>query len=295
MIRGTSISELIALWQTARQHQQHEAGGATGFQFGHLWFLYYLIMFYLVALATRAVIPPTFKAGIDKGLRFLMRSGLAVPVLGLPIAASYLFLWRDWPSWMGLPTPKSVVPHLPTFLTFAVFFGIGWLLRRQSDLMVQLRERWLPYSVLAIAFAVVAYLLAGPLPQWSPYLSGTRLHSYAPAYMLAVWCSIFAILGLAQRFLPHPSPGRRYVADASYWIYLAHLTVIVFFLELLHPLGWHWTVKYVITLAVSIPVLLLSYELLVRHTFIGATLNGRRYPRKGWAKMPQSSASLIQH
>ena len=278
LIRGTSISELMALWQTTAQ--QHQASGAQGFQLGHLWFLYYLIMFYIVALAARAATSSKIKAEMDNGLRFLMRSGLAVPILGLPIAGFYVLLWRDWPSWIGLPTPKSVVPHLPTFLTFVVFFGIGWLLRRQSDLMLQLRERWVPYSLGAIAFAVAAYLVAGPVPQWSPYLSGGRLHMYAATYMLAVWCAIFALLGLAQRFLSNPSLRRRYVADASYWIYLAHLTVIVFFLELLHPIDWHWSIKYVLTLAFSIPILLLSYHLFVRNTFIGAALNGRRYPQE---------------
>lgn len=280
LIWGTSISELMALWQKTTQQQQQHAGGKTSLQFGHLWFLYYLIMFYAVALAGRAVMTPRIKDGIDNGLRFLMRTGLAVPILGLPIAGFYVFLWHDWPSWTGLPTPHSVAPHLPTFLTFVVFFGIGWLMRRQNDLLLQLRERWVPYSVAAIASATVAYLIAGPIPQWSAYLSGARLHMYAVAYLLGVWCAVFAALGLAQRFLCNPSPARRYFADASYWIYLAHLTVIVFILQLLHPLNWHWSVKYVMTLGFSIPVLLLSYRLLVRHTFIGAVLNGRRYPRE---------------
>ena len=91
--------------------------------------------------------------------------------------------------------------------------------------------------------------------------------------------SRLALLGLAQRFLSGPSPVRRYVADASYWIYLAHFTGVVFFLQCLHFFDWHWSIKYAITLAVSVPVLLWSYHAFVRYTFIGAILNGRRYPR----------------
>ena len=208
-----------------------------------------------------------------------MRTGLAAPALGLPIAAFYLLMWPEWRDWTGLPTSASVVPHIPTLLTFGLFFAIGWLLHRQPDILLQLRERWVPYSIAAITLAVTAYLIAGPTPHWSPYLSGRELQMYAAAYLMVTWCASFAILGLAQRFLSGPSPVRRYVADASYWIYLAHFTVIVFFLQWLHFFAWHWSIKYAITLAVSVPLLLWSYHAFVRRTFIGAILNGRRYPR----------------
>jgi hypothetical protein len=40
-------------------------------------------------------------------------------------------------------------------------------------------------------------------------------------------------------------------------------------------------VKYLVSIAGAVPVLLLSYHYLVRFTFIGATLNGRRQRRVG--------------
>jgi hypothetical protein len=43
--------------------------------------------------------------------------------------------------------------------------------------------------------------------------------------------------------------------------------------------GLHAIAKLGILLAISIPVLLASYQFLVRPTFIGAILNGRKYPR----------------
>ena len=42
----------------------------------------------------------------------------------------------------------------------------------------------------------------------------------------------------------------------------------------------HWSVKYPFILVASFAVLFLSYHYLVRPTFIGKLLNGRRYPRK---------------
>lgn len=41
----------------------------------------------------------------------------------------------------------------------------------------------------------------------------------------------------------------------------------------------HWALKYPLILAVALPILFLSYHYLVRSTWIGKMLNGRRYPR----------------
>ena len=105
-----------------------------------------------------------------------------------------------------------------------------------------------------------------------PDSNGSRLRSRTP---LAIWCWVFAITGLALRFLSDESPARRYLADSSYWIYLAHLPIVAAFQVLVGHLPWHWSVKFPLILAGSFAVLFASYHLLVRFTFIGAILNGR--------------------
>ena len=86
-------------------------------------------------------------------------------------------------------------------------------------------------------------------------------------------------MGGATRFLAHASDRVRYVADASYWIYMVHLPVVVAMQVLVVDLPWHWSLKFPAIVLVSFAVLLLSYRTLVRSTFIGQTLNGRKYPR----------------
>jgi hypothetical protein len=44
-------------------------------------------------------------------------------------------------------------------------------------------------------------------------------------------------------------------------------------------LDWPAEAKIVIVLGVAFPLMFASYELMVRHSFIGAILNGRRAPR----------------
>ena len=49
-------------------------------------------------------------------------------------------------------------------------------------------------------------------------------------------------------------------------------------------------VKYALILLVAFPLMLASYQTMVRYTWLGAILNGRRQPRTG-ARIPATSAS----
>jgi ABC-type multidrug transport system ATPase subunit len=103
---------------------------------------------------------------------------------------------------------------------------------------------------------------------------------YALVFGVAVWGWVLGLTGAALRFLSNFNATRRYLADASYWIYLAHLPLVVALQIWVSDWPLHWSVKYPFILIVSFAVLFLSYHYLVRPTFIGRLLNGRKYPRK---------------
>ena len=94
-----------------------------------------------------------------------------------------------------------------------------------------------------------------------------------------MWLLILGVAGLFLRYLSGHSALGRYLCDSSYFLYIAHLPVILAFqlllkdLWLLPPLA-----KAMLALAGTIAVLLPVYRWAVRPTFIGAVLNGRRYP-----------------
>lgn len=100
---------------------------------------------------------------------------------------------------------------------------------------------------------------------------------YATCYTLAVWYWTFGVIGLGERWFQRYSAARRYLADSSYWLYLAHLPLVFFLAALVSEVPLHWTVKFPAILAATIGLLLLSYRYCVRPTFIGALLNGRKY------------------
>jgi hypothetical protein len=81
---------------------------------------------------------------------------------------------------------------------------------------------------------------------------------------------------LALRFLSGFSRARRYIADASYWLYLVHLPIVMALQVAVSRLDWPWPVKFAAILLIAFPLLFASYQLLVRYSVIGAALNGRR-------------------
>lgn len=276
-------TDLRALQEAAAGQREPQGNAQSGFSLAHLWFLYYLLIFYAGALALRACVNAIDRNGrarlaIDATVRFLMR-GIWGPVLLAAPTAVYFYLLESWPGWNGLPAPFSLGLNAGALIGYGMLFGFGWLLHRQSRLMLTLERSWPVNLAIAVVLAVVCVRIAGLTPHWEPYLEDRELLVYAPAYMIAVWFWSFGLIGAAVRFLSGVSPVRRYLADSSYWLYLMHVPVLLFFHVMFDPLDWHWSVKYLLSIAGTVPILLLSYHYLVRSTFIGVTLNGRRHPR----------------
>ncbi|MEO8115744.1 MAG: acyltransferase family protein [Phenylobacterium sp.] len=264
------------------------------FPLTHLWFLYVLLLLDAATIAARAAVSRLdgagrFRAGLDAIVRGLMLSPFGPLVLAAPVALA-LGLQRPWLMWFGVPTPdNSLIPNTPALVGFGAAFAFGWLLHRQPDLIRGLERRW--SLNLAVAVALTAGLLAwlGLTPVVTPAPQAWTTWAYAAAYGLAIWTWSFALIGLALRFLSGESPARRYVADASYWLYLIHLPIIMALQVVVAPLPWPWWVKYPLILAVAFPLMFASYQLMVRRSFVGAILNGRRQPPRLPRLSPKST------
>lgn len=92
--------------------------------------------------------------------------------------------------------------------------------------------------------------------------------------------AVFAFIGVILQYFSHPSPRIRYLSDSAYWLYLMHLPVVVFFQILVAPLQIHWLLKMPLIFVPSFAILFLTYHYGVRNTWLGALLNGRKYPLK---------------
>jgi glucan biosynthesis protein C len=252
-------------------------GWKPGFPLTHLWFLFYLLLVYGLFLTARqlAVWLPgraeRWRTGVDAGIRFLFGQLWGLPILA---GATWLILLA-MPRWEVTTPDKTFVPDLPALALYLFVFSLGWLLHRQADLLNAVRRRWAGSLVAALALTLPVLLLAGF--QWTAPHPALRA-GYLLLYGGMMWTWILASLGLFLRFCAADSRSWRYLADASYWVYIIHLPVVVALQVALSRTGLPCGLKFAVSAAVATLVSLVSYHLLVRSTPIGVLLNGRRHP-----------------
>ena len=267
----------------------------------HLWFLEYLLIYYVVAVLVvhgARGLGPRATLGFSGRFRTLIRS---------PWRPIWLAAWTLVPllaSPMGvIPTPLSFVPEPVALVSHGAFFAFGWVLFRNVDQLSAIgRQPWkdlalaalvFPLSLLALRFRALVMPPGwlGPLPPGAgeslgsgslPSLGlstsaslGLGLGLLAQAMLavassLVIWLLVMGITGLFLRGPDRPVPWLRYLADASYWIYLVHFPLMVWTPILLAPLHAPALVKLALVLVITMVVMLAAYELLVRHTALRA-------------------------
>lgn len=252
---------------------------AETFPWTHLWFLYVLLWLYAGALVLWGVGRIVDRngmigRGLDAVMRVLVKGQLAPFVLAAPVAAVFLAT-PAWMGWLGVPTPDTgIVPNTIALTTFSIAFGFGWLLHRQVELIQTWRAWWPLHLAVAIAATVAELaILTGALPIANPEMA--RLAT-AALYALAIWTWSFGLIGLAVQFLSGRNPAVRYIADASYWIYIIHLPIVLVLQQVVSQWQMPAEAKLAIIIGVAMAVMLVSYQLMVRYTFIGTWLNGKK-------------------
>ncbi len=256
-----------------------------GFPLGHFWFLYLLLVLYALVLIVRALVLRLDRRGslrtlVDRVMHGALAWRFAPLLLAAPLAA-LLYATPWWQQWSGIPTPLAgFVPNLPAVVIFGAMVSFGWCLHRQQSLLEFLRRDYLLYLVVGMVASAVALNLVGVSMNVAvmPMSPGVRA-TYAGAYMLAVCCWSLGLIGAAVAWLSAPSARWRYLSDASYWMYLVHLPIVWGLQAWMLRWPVHWSVKFALILAITCLILLASYHYMVRSTFIGKFLNGRKYER----------------
>ncbi|MFO1063994.1 MAG: acyltransferase family protein [Pirellulales bacterium] len=237
----------------------------------HLWFLYYLGFFTLLT-------PLCARFRFVK-LDFLITGSRCLIVLPMVIFPAVVF------SGVPLPAPESFIPTWWPFLFYGSFYWLGWQIYDREGLLDQLQPKLRVLLSMSVLLYIVYYITM-------PVLQIDELmHLLKPAFTfqhavsslltayLSVWLTICAIL-LGRRFLESEVRWVRWLSDASYWVYLVHLPIVLGLQTLMIPLPWPVVVKLPLCIAGTLIPCLVSYVLFVRFTPIGWMLHGKRpWPR----------------
>jgi hypothetical protein len=282
LIIGPAMHLLFAQHTTTRgiDWDVADAGGWVGPNF-HLWFLYYLLMCCAPLAALLVVghrVPGRFVRGFDSSTRWFAGRWWKIPVLA---ALAVPVLW-DMPAWW-IDTPKGWLPDLTIYIYYLGFFLAGALLYRHRDLLPGIGRRW-PWQLLIANAVVLPVMLKltisgnwaeeavpGQLPAW---LVGWK----AGAIFLGglyTWLTITGLLGLFQRYFAGTAAWWKYLSDASYWCYLAGFPIQAMLQVWAAPRELPIITEFLLVNLLTFSLLLVSYELCVRHTWIGLVLNGK--------------------
>ena len=233
----------------------------------HLWFLEYLIVFSFAGWILGLVLQrtPAVTRPIRGTYEWMMRFPALRPLaFAMVTFALLLLLGSTWPEKTG----SFLVAWRP-LLNYFTFYLFGWLLYGSRHLLPGLpRYGWTLTIVASVLFLAKAGL--------RPVLADVGLTALNA---LGVWCFVFGITGLFVRHFGKHSAAMRFVSDASYWFYLVHLPLTALGPGLLNGTGLPAGVKFLLVLGGTTFVCWVTYRYLVRATFVGKFLNGRRYPR----------------
>ena len=252
----------------------------------HMWFVYYLFLFCMLAAAACALekfIPARVTAAWHTLFELLARKWWGFVLLAMPLA----LVGSGYP--MGVLTPSgSFMPNFGELIHNGMFFVFGWTVYRLRD---ELLTHFAQHCWKFLAAGLVFYIATGALaevykkdPVAIPYVE--MLVAYV--YTSASWLWSIALIGLFVRYLPTQNRVLRYMSDSSYWVFMVHMMCTIGFGILLYNAPFGALGKMAINIAATTATCLLTYHLFVRNTWIGVLLNGKRHAR---ATMPQTAVA----
>ena len=260
------------------------------FSLGHLWFLWYLLVFVtaapFVSWAFQRLVAKVAHTS-DRFGRSLIRYGLAPLVLGLVslplmMQTSSFFGWGlGLASGIGGEFPDFLSQYQPDWPFYFAYFMAGWWLYRMRDLLPIVGRSWLPILAFGIAVYVASRWFSGRFsPQTRlPRYELLRVAGYGLSAVAAAYTS-WGLVGLFQRHLDRPTWVGRYFSELALWIYLVHQDLLGPIIRVLRPLQLGFVTEGLLSTVLTIAVAVGLYEVLVRPTPL-VWIFGPGRPRSG--------------
>ncbi len=224
---------------------------------GHLWFLKFLFLISIVTL------PLLLYLRSEGGSRWITRlagwSGArgGIFIFAIPLALTFIGLrWRFGPqSWAD-------------FIWYAIYFVIGFIMAGDERFSGAVeRHGWISLIIWLVGFFGVIGTFVLVLG-FDPYPGHERFSlMYVLFYVIwsiVSWSAVVFMLSIAARYLRSNNRMLAYGNEAVLPFYLFHQTVILIAGFYIIPLNIGWFLKFLLVTTVSLPLVIILYELFVR-------------------------------
>lgn len=267
----------------------------------YLWFLSYLMIFCVLTVLLRRSVRTRIGSAacaalrVDRVVAFCCRSHWAPLALTIPTLVAVMFVRGPIIAEVGW----SFVPQPALVVMYWLYFLFGWLLHRTERHLEDLARGWkanlagglmvwlIGTSILlavhseATDFRIpgpgagkgrncLASDTASPIVAVPPSAEGPRLapppafpvYQFMKVYLS--WALTLGTVGLAVQVCTRRQPLVRYLADSSYWIYLAHVPVLMAVQIIVADWPLPWWMKLPLTALVVLALLLLVYQYAIK-------------------------------
>lgn len=245
---------------------------------GHLWFMQNLYIYCLILcgvswLAKRVQVPRPVAmdgshspmGGVDRMLACIWK-----PVIPAIPCALVLF----WDLRIVLGFYQAYIPILSKLLYYSIYFFLGaTICRHRATLHLHARYSRTYLLMSGLLFVPILPMIHEHLTQ---PLTGGRRALLAGLMALFACVTTFGLLAAFLRFRIGDNKATRYLAEASFWVYLVHLPFVALSHIGVAQLPIPTVGKFVLAGSAAMALSLLTFQAFVRHTWLGEFLNGRR-------------------
>ncbi|MBT8055740.1 MAG: acyltransferase family protein [Gammaproteobacteria bacterium] len=228
----------------------------------HLWYLAYVLIYILVALA---ILPWLRNVPKSRPWQSLTKRPLVIVfVMILP----FVFV-ETWLSPL-YPTTHELINDWAHHAHRFMIFLLGFFVAKDGRFWHSVNRAWRFAPLLAVAAFLLLMNRQDIEHLAGQFMSDTQLRFFFSYVMVTyAWSCILTLLGFSQRFLNRESPLLRYLTGAIFCYYVLHQTITVVAGYYLTEYRLGVGVESALVLAITVAGCVLGYELIRRIPRVG--------------------------